>query len=272
MDREAGVTNRDTYGTPRLSAARRQGRPEPSGQYTGAMPAPLTISATPARDDVVSAQEREEYLDLVLGTDDAAAAAFVAALRKRARRRQLHLPRPAGADGGAARRPVERRRVRLLRRDGRDRSPAARGARPRPRFRRRRRGGCGRRPRAALGHARRAAHARPVHGRRVPAPRRVGGARDHPGHDRPSWPASCATTPSTSSASRPRATRACSPCATRSRGVRRHSRNAQVCVIVGGRIFVDHPDLVARVGADGSAASAADASRCARALVQARTA
>jgi methanogenic corrinoid protein MtbC1 len=51
--------------------------------------------------------------------------------------------------------------------------------------------------------------------------------------------------------------------------VRRHSRNRQVRVIVGGRIFVEHPDLVGRVGADGSAATAADAPVCARALVDA---
>ncbi len=49
--------------------------------------------------------------------------------------------------------------------------------------------------------------------------------------------------------------------------VRRHSRNPHVSVLVGGRIFVDHPELVGRVGADGFAASAADAPRCARALV-----
>jgi methanogenic corrinoid protein MtbC1 len=40
-----------------------------------------------------------------------------------------------------------------------------------------------------------------------------------------------------------------------------------VSVLVGGRIFVEHPELVGRVGADGFAASAADAPRCARALV-----
>ena len=49
--------------------------------------------------------------------------------------------------------------------------------------------------------------------------------------------------------------------------VRRHSRNPHVSIVVGGRIFVEHPDLVARVGADGSAATAADAPRCARALL-----
>ena len=49
--------------------------------------------------------------------------------------------------------------------------------------------------------------------------------------------------------------------------VRRHSRNPHVFVVVGGRIFVEHPELVARVGADGSAPSAADAPDCVRALL-----
>lgn len=52
--------------------------------------------------------------------------------------------------------------------------------------------------------------------------------------------------------------------------VRRHSRNPHVSALVGGRIFVEHPDLVGRVGADGFAVCAADAPSCARALVAAR--
>jgi methanogenic corrinoid protein MtbC1 len=52
--------------------------------------------------------------------------------------------------------------------------------------------------------------------------------------------------------------------------VRRHARNPQLLVLVGGRIFVEHPDLVGRVGADGSARDAADAPRCARALLEQR--
>lgn len=52
--------------------------------------------------------------------------------------------------------------------------------------------------------------------------------------------------------------------------VRRHARNPQMLVLVGGRIFVEHPELVARVGADGSARDAADAPRCARALLEQR--
>lgn len=49
--------------------------------------------------------------------------------------------------------------------------------------------------------------------------------------------------------------------------VRRHSRNPHILIVVGGRIFVEHPELVARVGADGSAASAPDAPDCVRALL-----
>lgn len=52
--------------------------------------------------------------------------------------------------------------------------------------------------------------------------------------------------------------------------VRRHSRNPHVRVVVGGRIFVQHPDLVGRVGADGSAPSASAASECVRSLVLAQ--
>ncbi len=52
--------------------------------------------------------------------------------------------------------------------------------------------------------------------------------------------------------------------------VRRRARNPHVGVLVGGRIFVEHPEFVSRVGADAFAASAADAPRCARALLDAR--
>ncbi|GJG86887.1 hypothetical protein tb265_20680 [Gemmatimonadetes bacterium T265] len=52
--------------------------------------------------------------------------------------------------------------------------------------------------------------------------------------------------------------------------VRRHSRNPHVRVLVGGRIFVEHPELAARVGADGFATSAADAAGRARALLGTR--
>lgn len=50
--------------------------------------------------------------------------------------------------------------------------------------------------------------------------------------------------------------------------VRRHSRNPHVRVLVGGRIFVEHPELAERVGADACAASAADAPSRARALLR----
>lgn len=50
--------------------------------------------------------------------------------------------------------------------------------------------------------------------------------------------------------------------------VRRHARNPRLVVLVGGRVFVENPDLVERVGADGYAPSAADAPRCARELLE----
>ena len=50
--------------------------------------------------------------------------------------------------------------------------------------------------------------------------------------------------------------------------VRRHARNPRLVVLVGGRVFVDNPELVARVGADGYAPTAADAPRCARQLLE----
>lgn len=49
--------------------------------------------------------------------------------------------------------------------------------------------------------------------------------------------------------------------------VRRHSRNPNVRVLVGGRVFVEHPELAARVGADAFATSAADPPSRARALL-----
>lgn len=41
--------------------------------------------------------------------------------------------------------------------------------------------------------------------------------------------------------------------------VRQHSRNRQVCVLVGGPLFVDQPQLVRQVGADGTSADARQA-------------
>lgn len=41
--------------------------------------------------------------------------------------------------------------------------------------------------------------------------------------------------------------------------VRKHSRNRQVCVLVGGPLFVAQPQLVAQVGADGTSADAREA-------------
>jgi methanogenic corrinoid protein MtbC1 len=48
---------------------------------------------------------------------------------------------------------------------------------------------------------------------------------------------------------------------------RRVSSNPHLVVLVGGRVFTEHPELVARVGADGHAASAADAPLVARTLL-----
>jgi MerR family transcriptional regulator, light-induced transcriptional regulator len=49
--------------------------------------------------------------------------------------------------------------------------------------------------------------------------------------------------------------------------VRRISRNRKIRVLVGGRLFDDHPELVARVGADASASDARDAPIVARSLL-----
>jgi len=54
------------------------------------------------------------------------------------------------------------------------------------------------------------------------------------------------------------------------RTIRAASLNAHLAVLVGGRAFVDDPELVARVGADGSAPNAAQGPMVARTLVQAR--
>lgn len=56
------------------------------------------------------------------------------------------------------------------------------------------------------------------------------------------------------------------------RRIREASLNADVAVLVGGRAFIDHPELIAIVGADASAPDAAQAPMVARTLVQARRA
>jgi methanogenic corrinoid protein MtbC1 len=53
------------------------------------------------------------------------------------------------------------------------------------------------------------------------------------------------------------------------RAVRRASRNPKLRALVGGRVFNDRPELVAHVGADGSALSAIEAPALAKALVSA---
>ena len=49
---------------------------------------------------------------------------------------------------------------------------------------------------------------------------------------------------------------------------RRLSQNPHLIVIVGGRVFTEHPELVARVGADGHAVTAVAAPGCARDLLR----
>ena len=54
--------------------------------------------------------------------------------------------------------------------------------------------------------------------------------------------------------------------------IRGASLNKDLAVLVGGRAFVDHPEMVERVGADASAPDAAQGPMVARTLVQARRA
>ncbi|HYW49202.1 MAG TPA: cobalamin-dependent protein [Gemmatimonadaceae bacterium] len=56
------------------------------------------------------------------------------------------------------------------------------------------------------------------------------------------------------------------------RSIREASLNADLAVLVGGRAFIEHPELIARVGADASAPDAAQGPMVARTLVQARRA
>jgi len=49
--------------------------------------------------------------------------------------------------------------------------------------------------------------------------------------------------------------------------VRRHSRNRRIGILVGGRTFNDHPELVHRVGADASAGNAREAALVAAKLL-----
>lgn len=54
--------------------------------------------------------------------------------------------------------------------------------------------------------------------------------------------------------------------------IRESSLNTNLAVLVGGRAFIDSPELIARVGADATASSAAQGPLVARTLVQARRA
>lgn len=49
--------------------------------------------------------------------------------------------------------------------------------------------------------------------------------------------------------------------------VRRQAQNTRMLVLVGGRVFSEHPELVAKVGADGYAAAASEAPSRARTLL-----
>lgn len=56
------------------------------------------------------------------------------------------------------------------------------------------------------------------------------------------------------------------------RNVRAHSRNKHIRILVGGRMFVNQPDLVERIGADGSAVDARSAPEVAARLLGVREA
>jgi methanogenic corrinoid protein MtbC1 len=267
MDREAGVTSREAVGAPRLLVSRRATRPEFSGAYSPPVPAPLPDS--PGHGRALPATEIDEYVRLVIGLDDDAPARFIDRLRAR------------GVDVGGIYlgllAPTAERLGQLWEEDSCDFFEVT----------------------VALGRLQRAV--------RELGHEFVGGGQHAedvgrillsamPGEQhtlglfmvaeylvRDGWGVRVST-PTTSAelagVMRDHAfdvvgfSVACNSRLLSLRheiaAVRRHSRNPQVCVIVGGRIFVEHPELVGRVGADGYAASAADASRCARALVGAR--
>jgi methanogenic corrinoid protein MtbC1 len=273
MDREAGVTSRDAFGAPRLLLSRRGPRPEFAGAYgapaVGLPPNPGPPGAPGVSGPTPTPDERDRYLELVLGADDLAAAAFVDEL----------LARGVDVGGiylGLLAPTAERlgqmwdedtcdffdvtvatgRLQRAVRELGRD---FVGGADSDDRF--------GRMLLSAmpgeqhtLGLFMVAEYLlRDGWGVRVTTPATsaelAGVLRDH-AFDVVGFSVACN--------SRLLALRH------EIAAVRRHSRNPNVCIIVGGRIFVEHPELVGRVGADGFAPSAADASRCARALVGAR--
>jgi methanogenic corrinoid protein MtbC1 len=253
MEREVGVSTRDEFSPPRLVLARRSARPEFAAAYVPPVGA-------------ITAPERDEYLDLVLGRDDAAAAAYVDALRRRGvevSEIYLGLLAPTAERLGALWEEdacdfldvtlATGRLQRAVRELGHEFSRGAPA------------GGDG--ARALLSAMPGEQHTlglfmvaeyllRDGWGVRVATPATsselAGVVREH-WFDVAGFSVGCDA--------RLLALRH------EIAAVRRHSRNTNISVLVGGRIFVEHPDLVGRVGADGFAASAADASRCARALV-----
>ena len=266
MESEAGVITRDVYGPPRLILARRGARSDLGAAY--APPAGAHLTSPPRWSPGIGPDEREEYLDLVLGGDDAAVAAYVRELRAK------------GVDVSAIYlgllAPTAERLGTMWEEDECDFFDVTAAT--------------GRLQRAVreLGHE--FVGAAPARG---DAGRVLLSAMPGEQHTlglfmvaeyllRDGWSVRVLT-PATSAelagVMREHAvdvvgfSAACDARLLALRheisAVRRHSRNPHVCVLVGGRIFVEHPDLVGRVGADGFAASAADASRCARALVAA---
>lgn len=267
MEREAGVTTRDAFGSPRLVLARRAPRVDPAPMY---FPPTVASPSSPAElGGAITPAERDEYLDLVLGADDALSGAFVDGLRSR------------GVDVSAIYlgllAPTAERLGTMWEDDACDFFDVTVAT--------------GRLQRAVreLGHDF-------VGGAEVPADGARALLSAMPGEQhtlglfmvaeyllRDGWGVRVATPASSSELAAVVRdhpfdvvgfSAACDSRLLALRheiaAVRRHSHNPHVSIIVGGRIFVEHPDLVGRVGADGFAACAADVSRCARALVGAR--
>ena len=93
-----------------------------------------------------------------------------------------------------------------------------------------------------------------LHGGRVLPPRRLGRVERAARHlAAPTWSSSCAASGSPWSACRSARETRIDALATGIRAIRRASRNRAIGVLVGGPLFIAHPELVARVGADATA-------------------